>query len=751
MSPDLRKSKGFPAWSSEERHFKKQHTTSPHSGVLLYDRSIRNKTMTKHEVKSQLAKLLATEDLVVEHRFVETAQFNVQTRVLTLPRWERASNSVYDMLVGHEVGHALFTPNVDPPKGVPHSFINITEDARIEKLMKRKYPGLTKTFFRGYKELSDEDFFCLEGEDISKMTLADRANLYFKIGNYIEVSFFNSKEKEIIKMIADCETFADACIAAEEMYRYDKQSQKEQQQNIDIPASSSDSGSSQSDREMTHEEMQEEADRREEENEQTENESSIQDETLENNTGSNDSVIEPEVRTVDTLDESLRELVSNTGADNIYVELPKVNLDTVIGKNKEIHNYIDSNWMIRDERDTFRVPDSTYNQFKRSSQKEVNYLVKEFECKKAADSYARASVSKTGVLDCTKLHTYKYNDDLFKKVTTLADGKNHGLVFVLDWSGSMAPVLEDTCKQLFNLIWFCKKVNIPFEVYAFTNEWIRHNTLANGNWAPLPSHYEAEDGQLVVEENFCMMNILTSKVNGKTLDHQMKNIYRIAYYFACRGCFSYEPGRRVSLSGTPLNEAIISLHQILPTFQRENKLQKVQCVILTDGEAGFVNRHALVTNYKGEEHIGYKRLVADRTFVRDRKIGNTYQLGYRFHEFTDILLRNLKDNFVDMNLIGIRVLAPRDANQFIKMYHGDTWSEEAVKINNTWRKEKSFTIKNSGYDSYFGMSATALNQETDFEVSEGATKAKIKSAFVKSLKIKKLNKRILGEFISLVV
>ena len=51
-----------------------------------------------HEVKGQLAKLLATEDLVVEHRAVDTAQFNVHTRVLTLPQWNKASNNVYDML-----------------------------------------------------------------------------------------------------------------------------------------------------------------------------------------------------------------------------------------------------------------------------------------------------------------------------------------------------------------------------------------------------------------------------------------------------------------------------------------------------------------------------------------------------------------------------------------------------------------------------------------------------------------------------
>jgi hypothetical protein len=60
-----------------------------------------------------------------------------------------------------------------------------------------------------------------------------------------------------------------------------------------------------------------------------------------------------------------------------------------------------------------------------------------------------------------------------RKVSVIPDGKNHGLVFVLDWSGSMCDVMLDTCKQLFNLVWFCKKVSIPFEVYAFTNEWRR--------------------------------------------------------------------------------------------------------------------------------------------------------------------------------------------------------------------------------------------------------------------------------------
>ena len=124
----------------------------------------RNIMAVSHEIKSQLAKLLATEDLVVEHKNVETACFNVHTRVLTLPMWDGATNQVYDMLVAHEVGHALYTPDRDWIKEykISPQFVNVVEDVRIEKLMKRRYAGISKTFYRGYSELSDNDFFGVE-------------------------------------------------------------------------------------------------------------------------------------------------------------------------------------------------------------------------------------------------------------------------------------------------------------------------------------------------------------------------------------------------------------------------------------------------------------------------------------------------------------------------------------------------------------------------------------------------------------
>ena len=165
----------------------------------------------QQEIKSQLAKLLATEDIVVEHKQVPTAQFNVHTRVLILPLWEKASHDVYDMLVGHEVGHALFTPDEDWTEKiqVPQQIVNVVEDARIEKLMKRKYMGIAKSFYKGYNELYEQDYFDIDGKDLSDLNLADRANLYFKGSSHISVDF-SVEEKEIVDLIGAAETFDEA-------------------------------------------------------------------------------------------------------------------------------------------------------------------------------------------------------------------------------------------------------------------------------------------------------------------------------------------------------------------------------------------------------------------------------------------------------------------------------------------------------------------------------------------------------------
>ena len=716
----------------------------------------------RHEIKSQLAKLLATEDLVVEHKKVKTAQFNVHTRVLTLPMWDRASNFVYDLLVGHEVGHALYTPDEDPPKGIPHQFLNVVEDCRIEKLMKRRYMGLAKTFYRGYRELNEEDFFEIQGEDLTTYNLADKINLNAKIGNFVKIDF-SEREKEIVDMVHACETFADVAIAAEALYKFCKQEQEANQKVKDLdqldnlpPAISNESPSS-----MEAPPMSEGLGEEEGESEQSET-PEYHDEDQES--GSVSSEIDyseaPNVRTADSLENKLQDLIGHSSYENNYVEIPKVNLDTIVIKNSEVHNYIDESFDIQQNNyshNLFEKVDTEFKKFKQTAQKEVNYLVKEFECRKSADSYARATTSRTGVLDCAKLHTYKYNEDLFKKVTILPDGKNHGLVFVLDWSGSMQYTMKDTCKQLFNLIWFCKKVGIPFDVFAFTSEWHRSEfdrILDRYTEVNVMSHYEKKEGLLAVHERFSMMNLLTSEMSGKHVEKQLLNVWRLACSFQDSWSCGYTYPQRMTLSGTPLNEAIISLHQIIPHFQKTHRLQKVHCIVLTDGEANTVPYHVMVQRGpEAEPYMGCRRINPEGTFLRDRKLGTTYQFGYKYSEFTDVLLKNLKDRFPNTSFIGIRVLEGRDMNRFLNLYFDSTEDNDWIKkekIQLEWKKTKSFALKNSGYHVYFGLSSSVLSTDSEFEVKDDATKSQIKSAFAKSLKTKKLNKKVLSEFISLV-
>jgi len=729
----------------------------------------------QHEIKSQLAKLLATEDLIVEHKQVQTAEFNVGTRVLTLPLWDKASNSVYDMLVGHEVGHALFTPDRDWYKEVqmPPQFVNIVEDVRIEKLMKRKYAGLAKSFYHGYEELNDDDFFGIDDQDLDSLNLADRVNLYFKIGNFVDIPFSDA-EKEIVKVVDSCQTFDDVLHASKVLYDYCSDANENAKEQVspdsedgeDDPDFQPQPQSGQDSKDLDEKTDDELLDELNKPVNKGEPEQSDTEQLLQPQPGKRDNL---DLKTVEALEDALKDLTNtNQFHETAYFEIPKLRLDRVVVPNDEVHASCELSWSPAGDREyrdrmekygyttplpdnRFEYADQEYVKFKRNAQKEVNYLVKEFECRKAASSYARAATSRTGVLDTAKLHTYRYNEDLFKKVTTLADGKNHGLVFILDWSGSMSHVLLDTIKQLYNLIWFCKKVNIPFDVYAFTGSFPlqTYNSDGDPTIARMPA-YESKEGVAHLDDHFSLMNFFTSKVRGKVLEEQLRNIFRIAILHEDRYNCYYDVPIGLQLSGTPLNETMIALHQILPKFKEENKVEKVQCVILTDGEGSPLRYHKqFQRHWEDGPYLG-TRCIESGTFLRCRKTGRTYAFNGNWCGQTDIFLRNLRDKFTDVNFIGIRILSQRDGGQFIRKYTGGSFSPEYDSMMKVWKKSKSCSIKNSGYHTYFGLSSSALDNDTEFEVNEDATKAQIRTAFKKSLNGKKMNKKILGEFIELV-
>ena len=731
-------------------------------------------------VKESLAKLLAQEDLIVEHRKVDTAQFNVETRVLTLPMWHHDNNLVVDMLIAHEVGHALFTPNRwDFIKDVPLSFVNVTEDIRIEKLMKRRYEGLPKTFFGGYNVLAEEDFFQVDSLDMYKINIADKLNLHYKIGNFVDVPF-TSDEAVFRDDALTLETFDDALELAKRMHAFAKeqiqkakQDQKEEveAQAINLPSQPNQSNDTSEDN--SSEEINAEAgqgnDTKETEGDTPEASDIETDGGKSAGRGdgaSGHQYTADDVQTADACDDAIRELAQrmSQGGEYSYVELPKSLSSNIFVNNQEVSTHIDKFYIDAelalgntdlDEYETrfaqyrvqeIRESDREFNQFKKQSSKEISYLVKEFECKKSATAYARATTSRTGVLNTSKLHTYKFNEDLFKKVTCIPEGKNHGLIFILDWSGSMSGVMLDTIKQLYNLLWFCKKVQIPFEVYAFTADYPSDNLLLEDNDRYA---YTPKDGLASIDPRFSLMNLFSSKVRMKEMEKQMINIWRIASSLGWNRT-KYSTPIGMTLSGTPLNEALISLHQLIPHFKSNNKVEKVQCVVLTDGESNQLTYHRTVTRSWDENPFFGHNSIPCNSYLRDRKTGRTYfNKGNYYHHTTTILLRNLRDRFSETNFVGIRILAPRDANYFLRTYF--EYDQEMVnQYMSMWRKQKAFSIKDIGYNSYFGLSSSALNNDVEFEVDTDATKSQIKNAFKKSLNGKKMNKKILGEFVELI-
>ena len=712
--------------------------------------------MTTQQIKGNLARLLATENLIVEHRKVSTASFDVERRVLTLPNWDRASNIVYDLLVGHEVGHALFTPNEDwnDRATCPRDYINVVEDARIEKLMKRKFPGLRKSFAGGYTELNEQDFFGIADEDPETFSLIDRINLHFKCGA-TSLMPFDDEEKVFVTRIDVCETFDEVCQIADDIYAFVKQ-QKEQQKQEDLPMDappSSESGNS------SHQEQTPTGDSDESEDTEMEDDApqSVSDDMDYDPDADEDD--EEESKTQQNFDSASNQLTDYSSKSSVYVEIPeKIDIDSIVVDWTEVHAWIDGEYEagragIHSELN--EKCDREYREFRQSSQKEVNYLVKEFECRKSADAYARAGQSKTGVLDTSKLHTYKYNEDLFKKVTIMPDGKNHGMLFLLDWSGSMVNQIHSTFKQLLNLTAFCKKVQIPFEVYAFTNEWriVNHIKENAGELDPTFHFRSVRRHNLTVgeisinPENFNLVNIVSSRSNSKDYERQCKNIWRITSSYD-DGTYSYSKiPYGMELSGTPLNDAIVCMNYIIPQFKKQNDLQKVNLLVLTDGDSCMIGYGRRSFDTHTDEEKLYRARVGLNVSLRDRKTGRVYPAFQdAFHNVTNTLIQQVRDRFPEVNVLGFRILSGSHLSNFVHNYGRgyDGYSDLVTR----WKKEKSVVIQNPlSYSAIFAIQQNSLESDTDFNVEAGAKKGEISKAFKKMLKSKSTNKKLLSSFV----
>lgn len=711
------------------------------------------------EVKGQLAKLLATENLFIEHQNVSTAAFDVEQRILYLPIWKNITGDIYDLLVGHEVGHALYTPSEVFVSKIPKSFINVVEDARIEKLIKRRYPGLTRNFYRGYNQLHERDFFEVKDQPVDRLSFIDRINLYYKIGlhnNYQDIKF-TEEEQVYVDMVGNIETFEEAVDVATKIYEFSKQKEedKEELQSVQSnqPSQSKNPGDQFS--QQQQEQQQQESDDSEQEN-SSEEQQVTQDQNQPNDNfdgGASSSVNETESVTDEAWSRNQEELVDERSYGYTYLNVPTSNLDNIIIDYKSIIESLKTHYTAKQKGGIY-IEDwvtnrlSSYQKFKTSTVKTVNYLVKEFECKKAASQYSRASVSSTGVLNMSKLHTYKWNEDLFKKVTNLPDGKNHGLVMYLDWSGSMNSCILDTCKQLFNLVWFCKKVNIPFRVYAFTDNRASNYDYYENHDITKDVVKVRKDRDLYYNPHFRLLEFFSSKMNNRELEEQMKYVWLLANSFNSYG-MSCPYG--FDLCGTPLVEAILTSRDVLKKFKTIEKVEKLNVIFLTDGEANpplstkqseYHKKNFNIERWN-HEYIGANKLVVTDPVTRYSVMMNEYTP----RRTTKLFIQFLR-NIIDCNVIGFRIIPKREINWFLDTNN----SNQHDRVNNEWRKTKSACVTDVGFNELYLIAGdNSLGADTEeIEVKTSGTSVTtgaLTKAFKKHMGSKMTNKTILSKFI----
>jgi hypothetical protein len=708
--------------------------------------------LTTQESKTQLAKLLATENLIVEHKNVPTAMFNTKERKLIVPILkDELTPEMYDLFIGHEVGHALNTPaegwhdSIIDLK-IPRSILNVVEDARIEKLIKRKYPGLRASFSKAYRELVSRNFFQTKGVDLNAMNILDRLNMHFKGGASQGIKF-NAEEMVIVREMEELETFEDVVILSQkimDMYRQEKKKQQEKRAS---------DGEGEEGEEMSDENDSEEfpefddwndAEESELEEEQPKSgDPSANNEELEskNDEDAEDNNIDDKIEshTDDAFRKNEKELISSNGTDYVYGNIPEsIDLKKIIVPFKHIiERHKKSIWC-------HDANPATFNEFRAKSGKVVSYLVKEFELRKNADQMKRASVAKTGELNMSKIYSYKFNDDIFKRLTVVPGGKSHGLVMFMDWSGSMSDNLHQTIKQLLNLVLFCKKVSIPFEVYAFTNRFYDENFAGGGGRfdSYTAVNYKEDD---VVLKRVNLLNLFSSKMNSSELTYMASALLKGSYNPSGRKHFSPDFPDWLGMHYTPLNEAIFCAIKIIPEFQKEYKLQIVNTVFLTDGEG-----HQLHRKFKSDEdqyhHFGSSGRV--RAILRHVKSGTSEKIEDSSSEsYTKAALKILKE-VTNTNVIGFYLLDKRDSRHVISRLYPATANKELLR--STFMKEKSIVCTTGGYDEYYLIRAeTDVDDDGELEVKSNSTRSFV-SAFTKYNTGKIVNRTVLNKFIGLI-
>lgn len=704
------------------------------------------------ESTTLLAKLLAREDIeVVFSPGAETASFNSVTRRLVLPVWQNMSESLNDMLVAHEVGHALHTPKTEAElvsaiaavdSGMSNEakmYLNVVEDIRIEREIKEEFPGSRKCFAIGYRELLAGGFFALDALPMEERTLCDRINIHSKVGFAVNVPF-DSYEQEILDAAMATQTWEDVIENAKAIWEYDGtigrdkireiQSQRSKinapsmesnqedsndsgsnalgAQNSDSPkeSESGDSGNSSNSTESA-----EEGNSNSKNGDKESGEGNLSGKAHVPNTNSKEFASPAAPNSMESLERNIRNLRDNFSPERMYGVFPEPNLDSMMIRWSVVHGDL-SHWLNHNLTDSTikQVVQSAYSMFSRETGKQVSLMVREFERRRAAITHRRNRTGVRGVIDVNRLHSYRFSEDIFKTYTATKDGKSHAMVMFVDWSSSMSPVIGDTVNQTISLASFCRRAGIPFEVYAFSSA--SPTTFANIPGMSAEDAMQRESTLWSKKENdlvahgFTLLNLLSSKMNRREFEEASRNLVMLSDYHGqnefvnrakknhgSRVMIPYGKIGAYGLGGTPLNSAILTAFDILPKFRTETRAQVLTAIFLTDGDA---TDNILCARYDANGNSTYEPTTGARKpgtwnvpiFARHRSSKRTFKLSNQNWGAGEITETLLTEL---RNHTGARILGfkilHRSWNQLLRPHRGEKIVHYDI--------EKHFTAGNS--------------------------------------------------------
>ena len=704
--------------------------------------------MTTHST-DVFARLLAAENLVVVHdASAETASFDLDSRVLTLPVWDTMSGHVYDMLVSHEVSHALNTPLEGWKKeldaaganaSLVQHYINVVEDVRIERMIQAKFPGLRPDYKAGRQWMKHH----IMGEVLAdvangKAHSIDHVNLFAK--GMLDATDLTADEMAMYDRCYACETFDEVVTLAKEFLA----ELPEQEENGGDASDGNAQGEGQEGGEGAARDEQAEGNAQGDDNANADGEGQDNSENAQANSeakgdgsmesagdaeddGSNADSDDQRSEAAKKMDAAMKGLINQNASDHEMRNLPVVGKrmnDFLITADEIINSHVGVTITSSD------IATRNYTNLQAEQKAMVNHMVNLFNQKRSATAHKRARRAKTGVLDTVKMTNYKWSEDIFRQIKVMPEGKNHGFFMLVDWSGSMSDKIIETVKQTIMLAEFCRRVNVPFRVAAFSStgaEYLRNKERG-----------EYIKGDLEPLNGTSLVEYLSSDLKKADFDKAAT-----IFFDSAIGCTYDRTSYRCSghkfdsLGSTPLDEGIMIASERMMQMRAAGKCEIMNLIILTDGEASsnmFVSR-------------GWGRQDHGAT-ITDPISGlrfNTKNNWNTVRQSTKMALDVLRARVGDVNIVGIYLAScKRDYTDF---WHGQRDLDGAAKYD---PKQRLYPVDLDGYEKYFIFMMNSKPVKGLDSVDSTDSKAKVRNALIREGKDRKDRKTFLNQLFDMV-